>query len=254
MIANPSLNDAFATVDGAYGRRRWPGWAVSLVLHGLLAFFLVRQLTALPADAPVVPVEVVQIAPETVMPAPAPAKTEAAPAARTAVAPPRPLAALIQAAPAVPALPNPSSDTAQEPVVQDELETKLAALAKLRQPESSALGGTGTAGTGRRGAGNGSVSVKDLIRAQVERRWSLDTETLNGRNVTVSIRVVLDHDGIVTRADILDAARYETDALYHEIALRARNAVLLSSPFHLPLGHDEVTDVTLVLNPRDTFR
>ena len=62
MIANPSLNDAFATVDGAYGRRRGPGWAVSLVLHGLLAFFLIRQLTALPADAPVVPVEVVHIA------------------------------------------------------------------------------------------------------------------------------------------------------------------------------------------------
>jgi hypothetical protein len=70
----------------------------------------------------------------------------------------------------------------------------------------------------------------------------------------VSIRVVLDRDGAVTRVEIVDDARYATDALYHDIALRARNAVILSSPFSLPQGHDEVTDVTLVLNPRDTFR
>jgi hypothetical protein len=56
------------------------------------------------------------------------------------------------------------------------------------------------------------------------------------------------------RVDIVDNARYDTDALYHDLTLHARNAVLLSSPFTLPQGHDEVTDVTLALNPRDTFR
>jgi len=61
-------------------------------------------------------------------------------------------------------------------------------------------------------------------------------------------------DGAVTQVDILDYARYTTDALYHDVALRARNAVLLSSPFTLPQGDDDVTDVTLLLNPRDTFR
>ena len=61
-------------------------------------------------------------------------------------------------------------------------------------------------------------------------------------------------DGAVTQVDILDDARYTTDALYHDVALRARNAVLLSSPFTLPQGDDDVTDVTLLLNPRDTFR
>jgi hypothetical protein len=160
----------------------------------------------------------------------------------------------VQAAPVTPAIPNPPAEVPKESLPQDELETKLAALAKLRQPESGALNGAGTAGSGSRGAGAGSIAVKDLIRAQVERRWSLDTEALNGRSVTVAIRVVLDRDGAVTRVEILDEGRYANDALYHDIALRARNAVLLSSPFTLPQGHDEVTDVTLALNPRDTFR
>ena len=254
MVLSPSLDDAFAPAEADGERRRPLGWAISLGLHGLAAFFLIHQLsTLLPPDAPIVPVDLVQLAQETVAPAPAPAPAAPAPAARTP-AQPRPAAAPVQAAPVTPASPNPPAEAAKEPLPQDALETKLAALSKLRQPETGAINGTGTAGGGGRGTGAGSISVKDLIRAQVERRWSLDTETLNGRNVTVSIRVVLDRDGAVTRVDIVEDPRYATDALYHDIALRARNAVLLSSPFTLPQGHDEVTDVTLVLNPRDTFR
>ena len=255
MVLTPSLDDAFAPAEPGPSQRP-AGWLISLALHGLAAFFLIHQLNMLPTTAvSIVPVEMVQLAEETVAPAPPPASRVASPPQRTVSAQPRPPAAPVQAAPVIPAIPNPSAETAKEPLRQDELETKLAALAKLRQPETGVIGGTGTAAFGGgKGPGAGSIAVKDLIRAQVERRWSLDTETLNGRNVTVSIRVVLDRDGAVTRVEIIDNARYESDALYHDIAVRARNAVLLSSPFSLPQGHDEVTDVTLVLNPRDTFR
>jgi len=255
MVLNPGLDDAFAPPEAEGAGSRRPAWAISLALHGLAAFFLIQQVNTLsPIVLPIVPVDVVQLAQETVDPAPAPKAAAPAPAQRTASVQPRPQAAPIQAAPIAPAIPNPPAEAAKEPLPQDALETKLAALAKLQQPQTGSLGGTGSTGPGGRGVGAGSVSVKDLIRAQVERRWSLDTETLNGRNVTVAIRVVLDRDGTVTQVDILDAARYTTDALYHDVALRARNAVLLSSPFTLPQGHDDVTDVTLLLNPRDTFR
>jgi outer membrane biosynthesis protein TonB len=253
MALSPTLDDAFTPSEANAARGRRVGWAFSLALHGLAAFFLIHQLsTLLPAPTPIVPVEVVQLAEETV--SPAPPREAAAPAPRVAAVQPRSSAAPVQAPPVVPAIPNPPAPTEQKALPQDELETKLAALAKLRQPESGAISGAGTIGTGGKGTGAGSVSVKDLIRAQVERRWSLDTETLNGRNVTVAIRVVLDRDGAVMRVDIVEDSRYNADALYHDVALRARNAVLLSSPFSLPQGHDEVTDVTLLLNPRDTFR
>jgi outer membrane biosynthesis protein TonB len=255
MVLSPTLDDTFAPAKVEGTRGRPVGWAISLVLHALVAFFLIQRLsTFLPPVAPIVPVDVVELAEETVAPGPAPVTAPAAPAPRVASAQPRPAAAPVQAVPVTPAIPNPTAEATKESLPQDELETKLAALAKLRQPQTGAINGVGTSGGGGRGTGAGSVSVKDLIRAQVERRWSLDTETLNGRNVTVSIRVVLDRDGAVTSVHIVEDPRYATDALYHDIAVRARNAVLLSSPFALPQGHDEVTDVTLVLHPRDTFR
>ena len=257
MVLSPSLDDAFAPAESGQPQSR-AGWLISLALHGLAAFFLVHQLSTLANPIlPVVPVDVVQIAEETVTPAPAPAPAAKAAAApqRTVSVEPRPPAAPVLATPVTPAIPDPPAEAAKEPLPQDELETKLAALAKLRQPETGVIGGTGRAAFGGgNGAGAGSIAVKDLIRAQVERRWSLDTAALNGRNVTIAIRVVLDRDGVVKNVEIVDDARYQTDALYHDIALRARNAVLLSSPFALPQGHDEVTDVTLILNPRDTFR
>jgi len=266
MMLNPQLDDAFASAEAEDPRSRRPGWAISLALHGLVAFFLMQQLSVLtPPALPVVPVDVVQLAQETVAPAPGPkaaaapaSKVAAAPAPRSASVQPRPSAAPVQAAPVTPAIPNPPAETPKETLPQDELETKLAALSKLRQPQTGVIDGAGTGGGGGggggRGVGTGSVAVKDLIRAQVERRWSLDTEALNGRNVTVSIRVVLDRDGVVKRVEIVDQARYTNDEFYRDVAIRARNAVLLSSPFALPKDHDEVTDVTLVLNPRDTFR
>jgi hypothetical protein len=131
----------------------------------------------------------------------------------------------------------------------DELETKLQALAELRQPDSAQsiprlLAANGDGASGRPGRG-----LDDLIRAQVERRWNLDLATLGN-----TIRVEMTNAGVVLKAEIVDSSR-TTDPGYREVAVSARNAVLLSSPLSLPAGHYQgVMDMVLYLNPRDALR
>ncbi|HMI96546.1 MAG TPA: hypothetical protein VK479_08560 [Micropepsaceae bacterium] len=244
--------------------RQWfrPGVISSLLLHGLAAFFLLMQLKAsLEIVTPVVPVDVVQLDEETV--APPPLEKTAGPQQRKAAAPPRraqelasrELPSFRPPTGIAPAEPQPPPEKIQEP--RDELQIRLEALAKLRQPESGARSGVSD-----RSASNGAAlgpraaySVKDLVRAQVERRWSLDLEGLGARNFVVAIHVVLTRDGTVTKAEIVDQERFLSDATYHSIALSARNAVLLSSPIALPKGaYDDLIDMILNLNPRDALR
>jgi hypothetical protein len=251
--------------DGAWRRR--PGFIISLVVHGFAAFFLIFHMSALvpPPRLPIVPIEVVQLADET-PPAPAAQNAAPQPLARTTapqrqalLTPPR-----APQAPAIarPAIPNtPAQTPAPDQLARDELETKLQGLAQLRQPQTDPrlLNGAGVSadivegnGTARgRGAG---YSVKDYIRAQVERRWNLNTAELGARNFVIPIHVVLAADGSVTKAEIVDQKRYITDAAYRSIALSARNAVVLSSPLALPSGQNGVMDLTLDLDPRDTLQ
>ncbi len=60
---------------------------------------------------------------------------------------------------------------------------------------------------------------------------------------------------MVNSAEIVEAQRAATDRAYRDVAISARNAVLLSSPIALPAGHYEsVMTLTLLLNPKDTLR
>ncbi len=98
-------------------------------------------------------------------------------------------------------------------------------------------------------------AVRDLIRAQVERRWAFDVARRKGRDFRIRLHVLFRKNGIVDKAEILDRDRYATDAAFRDIALSARNAVLLSSPLVLPPGdYPDGMEVTLTLNPRDTLR
>ncbi len=98
-------------------------------------------------------------------------------------------------------------------------------------------------------------SVKDFIRAQIERHWIFDTGVLGNGDILISIHVVLNRDGTVSRADIVDEPRHANDAGYLALARSARNAAFLSSPLNLPPGrYDEVRDIVLTFNPRDALR
>jgi len=162
-----------------------------------------------------------------------------------------------------PSNPTPDGVTpSTEPSRTDELEAKLEALAKLRQPDAVTPSKENGAARPDRVATNddivsgrqGPFSVKDYIRAQVERRWNLDLATLGDSDFSVPIHVEMTSAGVVLKAEIVDSAR-TTDPAYREAAVSARNAVLLSSPLSLPAGHYQgVMDMVLYLNPRDALR
>lgn len=243
-----------------------PGVLGSLLLHALIVYLVVHGIDlSRTRDAPIaiLPVELVRLADQTAAPAGAASAASALVGPRRAApAKPRPKAPQV-ASLAPPGQPRPAevSPAPERPFV-DALEQQLQALAKLRLPDSGmpAIAGANETGTasGANGNGRGRVrtySVKDLVRAQVERRWNLDLALVKGRNFTVPIRVRLRRDGTVLAAEIVDRDRTEIDQDYYSVALSARNAVLLSSPIALPAGrYDPVMEITLDLDPRDTVR
>ena len=241
---------------GRFVRENGLGIAGSAFLHGLIAFLILfawlRSGVHAPAGiARMVPVEVVRLGAETIAP-PAPVKS-AVPQQRTAHLPVR---ESTSPKPFVGVAPNKTAP----PV--DEVEAKLRGLARLRQPDVPlhALDNDATADVDATTDGavpgdEATYSLRDYIRAQVERRWSLDLAALGNRNPAIVLHVEITRNGFVTRAEIEDQERFKTDAAFRDIAISARNAVLLSSPFALPQGdYPDVMEITLSLSPKDALR
>ena len=186
-----------------------------------------------------------------------------APKARESAAP-APLAAVNPENPA--RLPKPGPPAAAKPrpvpTPADSLAAKLQSLAKLREPapprppnprpqEGAGLSNVTASSANAAPGSTATYSVKDFLRAQVERHWYWDRRQLGAGDWAVSIHVLLNRDGSVAKAEIVDDTRHGGNATYHDLALSARNAVLLSSPLNLPPGlYDSVKDITLTLDPR----
>jgi len=242
----------------------------SLLLHALALLFLLYSVSAPEIALPAVPVDLIELAEETISPAaekPAvapPRQSNSVARGRLAsVSPPRP--ATPQAAKQLPSAAAPAPTVAPStiqpapdalpPPQADRLQTQLEALAQLRAPGTAGTSGRAASGSGTGTGPLAAYSVKDLIRAQVQRRWNLKLDELGERNVVVSIHIVLARDGSVMTAEIVDQKRFASDAAFYSIAISARNAVLLSSPLALPSGiSDEDMDLTLNLNTRDVLR
>ena len=230
-----------------------PGVVGSLLLHLIVAclmlLFIVRTNSPPRLLARFVPVEIVQFA----------EKTTSTVRSDAAVQHPRATRAS-SVIPTSPRRPVPLSPSAKR-VPVDDLDMRLKALARLRQPDTALPlpdNGAADATTQGDGASSGEVSaysLRDFIRAQVERRWNLDLSRLGGRNFVVPIHLVVGRNGDVKVAEISDRERSASDAVYRQIALSARNAVLLSSPIQLPIArpHTDI-DIILLLNPRDVLR
>jgi hypothetical protein len=230
------------------------GLAGSLALHGLFALAVLLMLLHRAMQPPIppsrfVPVEIIRLGEETVSP-PATLKARIP----QPVTPPR-----TPHEPAAANRPEGTSPAGTRPV--DDLETRLRTLARLKQPESS-LKPLDTPAANEAASSNDAApgaitayAVRDLIRAQVERKWNFNVTALGHGSFQIALRVVVLRNGTVAKAEILDRERYTRDALYRDIALSARNAVLLSSPLTLPDGaFGDQLEVTLNLNPRDTLR
>jgi hypothetical protein len=228
------------------GRESAAGLALSVLLHGiaLCLLLVVVGTEGSQGGLEVVPVEV-EIANQS-------ASAQAEP----------PTAALPRTDAAHPTVETRDGVARPSEPVTDELKANLEALAKLRQPDTVTPSEENGASRPDRVAKNddiasgleGPFSVKDYIRAQVERRWNPDLAALRNREVSVPIHVEITSAGVVLKAEIVDTAR-AADPDYREIAVSARNAVLLSSPIALPAGHyQEVMDMVLYLNPKDALR
>jgi hypothetical protein len=156
----------------------------------------------------------------------------------------------------------PTAKIEPQPVPVDPLAARLEMLAQLRQPAppmpsdprqqegTGASNVTATSANAAR-ARDASYSVKDFIRAQIERHWNLDGARLKSSDWVVAIHIVLSPDGTVTSAEIVDDPRLRSDSAYHDFALSARNAVLLSSPLTVPPGeYDIARDIVLDFNSK----
>lgn len=245
---------AFLVAGRRAAKANGAGVAVSLVLHGLLAFLVLIVVTrqasemAKPTPPPVfLPVDLIRLGAETASP---PAEKRA------------PIPQQKAGRPQEAASPNPLtvSPAGQKPAPPDALEAKLRALARLKQPNSPLKIAEGE-GVSTVDASNGVIgdratyAIRDYVLAQVLRRWTLNLARASARPFTVKIAVTMKRDGTIAAADIVEQARAKTDAVYRDIAIGARNAVLLSSPIALPAGdYPKEMHFTLLLDTRAVLR
>ena len=235
-----------------YAEENGIGLAISLLLHGLAVFLVLFTVLNHTVKAPlgtfhVVPVDVIRLGEETRSP----------PADLRSVVPQqragRPQQEASQSREAV-------SPAGTRPAPIDALDAKLRALARLRQPDTKLALAEGQ-GASNVEASNGAVgdaatySVRDYVLAQVLRRWTLDLSRANGRVLRVPIRVTMKSDGTIASAEIVESTRAKTDVIYRDVAIGARNAVLLSSPIPLPAGdYPKEMHFTLNMDTRAVVR
>jgi hypothetical protein len=250
----PRLTPVFARV-GDRIRKAGPGYAASFLLHLsalLLVLFVFMRTSGTQPPSRIVPVDVIlRLAEETTAP----------PTERKSLTPVQPAMRSPKREASNPRAPEGTSSTGTKPLPLDNFDAKLRDLAHLRQPKSDlpTLDNSGTADVAAESpgaaSGEAAYSIRDFVRATVERKWNLDFGKLGRRQYAIPLRIVMKSDGNIVNVEILDRARYSSDAVYRSVSLSARNAVLLSSPISLPPGeYNDLMEMTLVFNPRDMRR
>ncbi len=226
-------------LDAALNGRRYAkengiGVAVSLALHALLLCWVLLELVQHSVVTPIRPpepfaaVDLVRLGDETRSP----------PAAQHALMPQQKAGRHQEEASPVRAAVSP---TGKKPPPEDALDAKLRALARLKQPNTKVTldpgQGVSTADFSNGLEGDAATySIRDYVLAQVLRRWTVDLAKVKDRPLNIALRVTMKRDGSIALAEIVEQARAKTDAYYRDIAIGARNAVLLSSPIGLPPG------------------
>jgi hypothetical protein len=80
------------------------------------------------------------------------------------------------------------------------------------------------------------ASEMDLVREQIARCWNINAGARDAKDLVVEIRASVNPDGTVTRADIVDTGRANSDPLYRAAAESARRAFFnpACTPLKLP--------------------
>jgi len=100
------------------------------------------------------------------------------------------------------------------------------------------------------------ISEIDLVRQQIHRCWNLPAGAKDAHKMLISIRIIMNPDGTVRTANVLDSSRMGADPFYRTMAESALRAVLnpRCQPFKLPPEkYDRWQTMKLNFDPRDMF-
>ena len=140
--------------------------------------------------------------------------------------------------------PKPKKDT-KKPELANPLKSLLASVDALEKAEGSTdttatiKEGTEVNNMGIEGGTGGSyfselsISEIDAIAGRLRACWNLDPGAMGIEDMIVEIRAQLNQDGTVRRVDILDTARYNSDAHFRSVADSAKRAVYICAPYSL---------------------
>lgn len=98
------------------------------------------------------------------------------------------------------------------------------------------------------------ASEIDLLRQQIERCWVVPAGARDAQDLDIEIKAVVNPDGTVRAATIVDTGRYASDPFFRAAADSAKRAMLnpQCSPLRLPPDKYEAWhDLDLFFNPKD---
>ena len=98
------------------------------------------------------------------------------------------------------------------------------------------------------------ISEKDLVRQQIQRCWNLPAGAKDAHTMIIAIRMIMNADGTVNQARILDQGRMSSDPFYRTMAESALRAALnpRCQPFKLPPEkYERWKTMKLNFDPRD---
>jgi outer membrane biosynthesis protein TonB len=97
-----------------------------------------------------------------------------------------------------------------------------------------------------------SMTEMDMIRAQIIPNWQIPAGAKDAGNLIITIHIMLQPDGTVTTAEVVDSLRYNTDSFFRAAADSAVRAVRRSSPLKMPPNkYDQLKDFKMRFNPKD---
>lgn len=254
----------------------------------LLAYFgLPHLLHSPPEPEQPIPVEVMTVAEKTSLPKAEPPKPQEKPEppkkAEVPPAPPlptppppqptppkpEPQVAAVPPAPTPEPRPKPKSQPASAPIVpeppkakpkpppQNSLESILRSVEKIKprsQPDQAEKVIKELAQTTPRVTSSVdnkmTISEIDAVRRQIERCWNVPAGAKDAKDLVVDIHVLLNQDGTVRQATVVDQSRMNSDNFFRAAAESARRAVYACSPLKLPAEKYSIwQDMTLSFNP-----
>ena len=101
-----------------------------------------------------------------------------------------------------------------------------------------------------------SISEIDLVKRQISRCWNLAAGAKGAKDLKIAVHVVMNRDGTVRDAKLIDVKRTERDSIFRNAAETALRAVLNPKchPFKLPPDkYEQWQTIEFNFNPRDMF-